>query len=362
MKSLAWTNKGIVDVAASDIGSVCKCRPKIAGQLVFFAVKDYDELAKVCYLARSIRGAMAVLLECRLADLEDSLKKVRFPFGKNDSFAARLKSFDPGLASRDIESAVGGIVNDMTGAAVNLKSPKYTVLLVVQDSQCYLGIDFCVVDLGKRDYKLFSTRQSLKGNVAFSLLWFADFAPGKSLLDPFARDGMIGIEAALFARGLSPHFYHKEKFGFCRFLDVAKQFEGFDLIKGKCSGIRMYDSLFHNVSAMKKNAKIAGVDKFVSISMVDVDWVDIKIDEDSVDCIVSYPPQLTQNSDRKAVLKLYSELFHQAEFVLKKCSKMVLCMHSMEILDSVPTSLKRVRDIEVFQGMELLFIVVFQKL
>lgn len=161
---------------------------------------------------------------------------------------------------------------------------------------------------------------------------------------------------------MSPHFYHKEKFAFQKFIDCKKYFQEWDKAKGRNSNILIYDSLFHNVAAIKKNAKIAGIEKSIVISRIDVDWVDIKVEEGTVNCIVSYPPQLTQRNDKKTILKLYNELFHQAEFVLKHKGKMVLAAHSLDIIEKTKHLLKQESVVKAYQGEELIYIAVFQKL
>lgn len=363
MKALAWTNKGIEKVSADEIRQLTSSDVTVNGQFILFDAEDEIEICQVCYLARSIRGAMLFLGSCKLRDITRVVTETNFPMlDKSSTFAVRLKKFDAEVDAKEIEAKIGDIIREKTKARVDLDDPKTVVLVLVDQVECFLGIDFAGVDLGKRDYKIFSTRQSLKGNLAFAMAMLAGFKRGYVLLDPFGRDGMIGIEAALFSQGVSPHFYRKEKFAFQKFIDCKKYFQEWDKAKGRNSNILIYDSLFHNVAAIKKNAKIAGIEKSIVISRIDVDWVDIKVEEGTVNCIVSYPPQLTQRNDKKTILKLYNELLHQAEFVLKRKGKMVLAVHSLDIIEKTKHLLKQEGVVKAYQGEELIYIAVFQKL
>ncbi|MFH0979100.1 MAG: THUMP domain-containing protein [Candidatus Woesearchaeota archaeon] len=362
MKALAWTNKGIEFLAAQELKLLKINQIETKGQLLLFDIPSYDNLAMLCYCARSIRGVILLLGSANNDDLLTAINKASFPvwFNSKTSFAARCHGLDSSPALSEAE--VGNLVNEKTGSKVDLTNPQVTFLVISQDNLCYFGVDFAGTDLGKRDYKVFSTRQSLKGNVAFSMLLLAGFKPSQVLLDPFGRDGIIGIEAALFSLAKSPHFFNREKFAFVKLSLGLDKFSAWDKSISKPSDIRIYDSLFHNVAAIKKNARIAGVDKTIAVSRIDVDWLDVKMGRESVDAIVSYPPQLTLRSDAKAIAKLYGELFHQAEFVLKKNCRMVLAMHSIDVLNGIKTSLKQEKPIAAYQGDAVLFLVVLQKL
>jgi 23S rRNA G2445 N2-methylase RlmL len=87
--------------------------------------------------------------------------------------------------------------------------------------------------------------------------------------------------------------------------------------------IYCFDKEFRYLNSAKKNAKIAGVDKDINFSRSDVEWMDTKLDKESVDKIITQPPQPTKNLDIKKLTKIYDEFFYQAEFVLKKKGRII---------------------------------------
>ena len=111
--------------------------------------------------------------------------------------------------------------------------------------------------------------------------------------------------------------------------DISSIFENIDRkIKKDNFSILCYDPFLRNTIAARKNAKIAGVDKTIKISRVDIEWLDTKIKENSIDIIASYPKELTDNN-KDDVKKIFNELFYHADYILKKkgtesCQKRLL--------------------------------------
>jgi 23S rRNA G2445 N2-methylase RlmL len=359
MKALVWSHPGLEEVTVHELRKLAS-NIKTNEPFILFDVRKEDELSKICYLCRSIRGAIQLLGSCRLAELEKALPSLDVSVAKGRTFAVRAKKFDDDVESRELEVLAGSIITKQTESKVNLDNPDITFLVLVSKGQCFIGIDFAGIDLGKRDYKLFSAPASLKGSLAFGMLSLAGFKTGQTLLDPCARDGVIGIEAALFSINKSPQFYQKDRLAFTKLpFHQDKIFEPWDKTTDTKSTIILLDSLFHNVQSVKKNARIAGVDKIINVSRMDLDWLDTKFDKESVDLIASYPPQQTERSDTKTIGKLYSELFHQAQFILRPKGKMILAMRSTKPLDNAPMKPKKV--FQVSQGKEVLSLVLFEK-
>src|SRR3989338_11680466 len=55
------------------------------------------------------------------------------------------------------------------------------------------------------------------------------------------------------------------------------------------------------VRSAEKNAKLAGVKKQIRFGRLDISWLDAKLDENSVDLVVSYPPQFRNGVDSFSV-------------------------------------------------------------
>jgi 23S rRNA G2445 N2-methylase RlmL len=119
------------------------------------------------------------------------------------------------------------------------------------------------------------------------------------------------------------NFFEKEDFAFLKFMKF--DFSEIDKLGKEENNIHALDNLFRNVDAAKKNAKIAGINKSINFSRMDVEWLDTKFDSKSVDRIVTCMPNISKNTDEKSVLKVYNEFFYQAEFVLKKGGSILVC-------------------------------------
>ena len=78
------------------------------------------------------------------------------------------------------------------------------------------------------------------------------------------------------------------------------------------------DHLLMHIKAAQNNAKIAGVDKWVRFSKGDVEWMDTQFQKQSVDHIVTHPPEPSQHINERDVEKVYREFFYQSDFILKK--------------------------------------------
>jgi len=145
------------------------------------------------------------------------------------------------------------------------------------------------------------------------------------LLDPFSASGTIPIEAALFASNFPVNFFNKEKFIFLKF-DKFKDSDFNKLFKKLDEGIspsklKIYDldSSMKYLNYAKKNSKIAGIDKRINFSRMDIEWLDTKFDKGKVDKIVTKIPLL-----QKKETDIYNEFFYQAEFILNDKGKIIL--------------------------------------
>jgi len=85
--------------------------------------------------------------------------------------------------------------------------------------------------------------------------------------------------------------------------------------------------------------------------------LDSKFDEGSVDKIVIYPPTVT-DSNKKQMEKLYTEFFHQAEFILAKEGKIVLLTRTPDLIEKYAEKFKVLDKVIVEQGKEVLTAIV----
>ncbi len=326
MKGFAVCFKGFEDITALEVKELIGKNAEIEESVVLFESKEED-LVRLGYNGQSIRRVCSLLGSFSFSKMEDLGKFIgncEFEFVKGKSFKVKcLREGKHDFNSQDVNESIGEVIFEKTKAKVKMDDPEVIVFVYIFENKCYFGIDHCGLDVGKRDYKIFSHPSSLNSVAAYSLLRLSGYNCSGVVLDPFCGAGTIPIEAAFFASGKSCNYYRKDKFIFdVEKLDKEKKFEG------KIVG---YDNQLRNVTACKKNAKIAGVNKEITFSRMDVEWLDTKFDEKGVDFIVSQPPIVSKSSGLKDIEKVYKEFFYQSEFVLKNGGKIAVILLKDEL-------------------------------
>ena len=383
MKGLAITENGIEDIAALEIKELINAETEIKDGCVVFNIEGLTDLCTLCYKSQSISRILSLFDYFKfnndiLKPANEKIGKIDFSdwLGKNTSFAVRcIKIGNENISTAEIEEKFGEfIINNIKKSKnyaqkVNLKEPDIAFLVYINNNSCYIGIDFSGFDLSKRGYKIFMHPASLKGTIAYALVRIAGFEKSDILLDPFAGSGIISIEAALFASNFPINYYNKEKFAFLKFkpfnkLDFNKLFSRVDkkITKDKLD-ITGYDNSMKFVQYAKKNAKIAGIDKQITFSRVDVEWLDIKFKKNSVDKIVTDAPAFSKYSDKGAVEKAHKELFYQADYILKKEGIVVILVHDLSQIKKFyeEHNFKIVEQRKVYSGKQELSVVKLKK-
>ena len=325
MQSLILTNKGLEEESKRELKRLINTNANENEEHLIIYVNNREELYKLAYLGRSYTRVLEIIEET-----DNPLKgsyKVNFDKTKTISIEVRRTGnhkFNSGelynLAARKIREQ---------GYTIQ-KHPDITLFLYVKDKKSYFCIDYSGFDLGKREYRVFTSRDAIKGNIAAGILLGSGLVPEnpeKILLDPFCRDGTIAIEAALIAKNQSPHYHDKEKFSFLKIFDESKGIlEKMDTFnKAKQKTIIASDTNFANISAAKKNATIADAVKSIRFLHCAIDNIDLKFEKE-IDLIVTVPLQPGRTIPEKAVRKTAEQFFNRAKEVLSLGGKIVLAL------------------------------------
>ena len=263
------------------------------------------------------------------------------------------------FSSQDIAAEVGERIGAASGRTVNLRSPDTVLFVHIQDTHCVAGIDIAGCDLSKRHWKIFAQSQ-LRPTVARGMLAWAEYANGKVLLDPFCRDGAFGIEAYCVATGRSPHVYQKAAFAFHQqFEKKLTEWDGMEQpLKEKivCSALQ-----FGEVKSAEKNAKIAGIDRQITFRRIENDWLDMKFEPNSVDCVVSLFPQPGARHPPKVLERTYRDTLKLLVDILRKNGR--FCTLSNPLLEGIAEEVgfKLLETHEVWQGKLMLTVGVWGK-
>ena len=122
-----------------------------------------------------------------------------------------------------------------------------------------------------------------------------------------------------------------------------------------------YDNSMKFVQYAKKNAKIAGIDKQLNFSRVDVEWLDIKFKKGSVDKIAADMPALSKYN--KDIEKAYKELFYQSDYILKKDGILVVLVRDLSLIKGLCAeyNFKTIEQRKVYSGKQELLAVKLKK-
>jgi len=294
MKAVAVTIKGIEPLASEEIKEIVKTGTKTLTEgRILFETKTFNPLEK----ARTIEKLYEYLSHFKFKteeEIYERAKKIKFPIKKN--FAVRChREGKHTFRSKDIEAKIGEIIFER-GCKVNLKNPGTTVYVEIIEDNCIIGILY-KKDMQKRKYKVRLNPASINACLAAAMVRLAKAKKEHTIIDPFCKDGVIAIEAAL--KGI------KNVYGF--------------------------DESLNNVKNARVNAQLAKVN--VSIRKAEIDWLDTKFEKQTVDRIITNPPFPAKHKNKSEIEKTTKELLHQAKYVLKKDGILVVVTQNPEMID-----------------------------
>lgn len=377
MQGLVLVDKGLEDTAILELKELIKADGKVLEpRIVSFSFKSYKDLALLCYKAQSVQRVICLLGKAvskpDLTKIGEATKKlcaeIDWKFSSGKSFRCEAEHLlETDFASVDLEREIGGHIHDQLdklklNPKVKLKDPDIIIYALLGKS-LYLGIDFSGRDLSKRTYKIYHHSSALKGTTAYALVRFSGYKPGQKIADPFAGSGIIAIETALFSANFPVNHFTKN-FAFQKLEeDLDAIFKAADdKIQESELPIFSFDHLLMNTKASQNNAKIAGVDKCIKFSKTDVEWLDTQFEKDSVDHIVTHPPEPSQHQDKKTVAKLYKEFFYQAAFVLKPDGKISVLVRNKDLLLEIARErFSVIKKQEVWMGKQRLIMLQLKK-
>jgi len=363
MKGLVITHKGLEDISALEIKEIINAKSEIRSGVAIFEVKRIDELCTLCYLGRSFSKVLHLLNYFKFRKKEDILKNLEMDLSdllKNKKFRVRCQRIgNHNFTSKEIENEVGIAIIKKNKSKVDLENPDITLFVYIHDDDCYFGIDYSGIDLSKREYKIFPHPASIKGSIAYSMLRIAEWNEKEVLLDPFCGSGTIPIEAALYANKIPPFYHKKDSFAFNKF--VKFDFEKIDKKIGNKANRKLqifsFDASANSIKNAKMNAKAAGVYKDINFYNADVEWLDTKFEKESVNKIVTDPPQ------GKKLNNFLLELFHQANYVLEKNGNITLFLKDSKIAKNMEqkNDFFITREIDLLIGNEKATILRFER-
>ncbi|MFH0797871.1 MAG: THUMP domain-containing protein [Candidatus Woesearchaeota archaeon] len=320
MEFVATTVRGIEDTAKQEIKELIKEDSELIapGRLKFSATEG--KAKELIYMAKSLNMVYRLEAKFTFKSIDEIVKKC--PDIKiKGTFKVKCARYTPqDFKSLDVEKAVGEKYFNK-GHKVDLDKPETVIYIEIIDDICFVGIDITRKEMQKREYRLKTNNQSPNALLAYALIRMSGWKKSMALLDPFCKDGVIPIEAALYACNV-PRGYFSDQ----RIDKLDKK------IKKDKLEITGYDAYMPNVKNAEINAKLAEVTKQIKFSRVEVDWLDVKFPKNSIDVIATAPSFVSKGKDSAETEKDYKQLFHQAEFVLKKKGCLAIIAHRPDLI------------------------------
>jgi 23S rRNA G2445 N2-methylase RlmL len=366
--------------------------------IVSFDAKDWDDVYRFVYRTQIANRVLYLLgnveydsNETLITNISNLINESKDNFltdlinTGNMDFRVSIK-VDEHTDVTYLEAEVGGVFFEYAKSLnkplkVNLKNPILNIYIYMcgdmESGKAYVGIDLSD-ELSKRDYKIFNNAVSLKGTSAFGLLMMSGYNSDEGYLNPCCYSGTMEIEAGLYVSNTSHRFYNKS-FPFTKLSNAVygtnneswdKFFKRIDSERISNDGglkrefsITGSDKLLSGITASVKNAKIAGVESFINFRRIDLDWMDIKFEEKSVDRIITFIPGSSKHD--KSLPKEYKELFYQAEYILQNSRKesnlIIMCLSTELLLEASKEYFILSREHVVYSGSQEMHILFFNK-
>jgi 23S rRNA G2445 N2-methylase RlmL len=360
MKGLAIVAKGLENIAAQEISELINTECAVEETALTFNIKKITDLAVLCYKAQSVNRVLLFISKSIFRKIDLSFINQDYKFRITRTKGSVNIIDDLAVKICDAAKKKG------LSLTVDLSEPQLIFLVHSNGSSVYLGVDVAGFDLSKREYKVFNSPYSIKGTVAYSMIRFSGYRPEHILIDPFCRSGEIPIEAALYASGFAINHYRKQKFAFSKldfFPDMNSTFEKLDTKKNCNPDIYAYDQNQKHLMQARKNAKIAGINSCIRFSRQDLDYLELKHMEKSVDRIVTSIPQISKYKPQSLMQKTYDEFFYQAAYILRNDGMIVILSKSLDFIKDAAKKNKFClsRSQEFWSGKQKLFVGVYER-
>ncbi len=351
MKACIITSKGLETYSEKEIKNFLKTKTEIKEQIVLFEAQKKQDLIDLAYYGRTFEKVILVIDEQEFK--KTPIDNFKFDYQDiKETFTVDGERYgEHAFNSLDIKQELGKLIEQKTNKKFDIKNGASKFYFFINKNYFVFGLDISGFDLSKRDYRIFLSPEAIKPTIAASMLLEGDYNNKNNLLDPYSKSGIVCIEAAMMATSQSPQHYSKNKF--------SEKDELKDEIKDVKTQIYCYDQDFKHVNAAKKNAKIAGVNKFIDFSRQTVDDLDLKFDDDSIDLIITQPPKFSKRKDPQQIERAYKSFFRITKRILKKEGKVVLLVNDLKAKEY--TDLKVTKEQEILLGEQKLWIVTLEK-
>ncbi|MCX6712008.1 MAG: THUMP domain-containing protein [Candidatus Woesearchaeota archaeon] len=301
------TVNGIEDVASKEV----KGKKVLNGRVLFKKeLKNY----------RCLDIVYKLIYKFEFDDFEDLIKKlIKIKFKIKDSFKVECnRKGQHNFKSVDITKELNDFLIKK-GYNLDYKNPKTIVYVDIVDNNCLVGY-LLKYNLHKRDYRIKINNQSINACLAYALLELSDYKKTDILVDPFCKDGVICIEAAL--------------------------------LKGK--KIYGMDENKNNIRNAKINSQLAKVK--IDFSNYDIEWLSTKFKKKSVKIVTNLFISIRNEQE---YIRILPEFFNQVDYTLK--DKIGIITTKPELIKKYVGKLKLEHERKIVIGGMIYYILILKK-
>lgn len=186
----------------------------------------------------------------------------------------------------------------------------YQIVVKANKDQFIVAIDSSGDSLHKRGYRFRVNGAPIKETLAAAMVKLSDWAPERSLVDPFCGTGTIAIEAALIANNIAPGLKRRfafQKWGWLNQQNIEQAYtEARQAItpKGRLP-IYCFDLEQSVLQLAEANAEQAG---FRNLNFKRADFNDLDFSKFENCTFITNPPYGERLEDKTAVDKMYQKL------------------------------------------------------
>ena len=325
------------ELCKQEIKEVIAASGKICPQIVEFDASAEQALT-LLYHGQSMRRIAVSLGKYKNLDEADFNSVEWENFIADTSFKVEVENVK-GIENRlAIAKKVAGKVfaaveKQKLSLSIELKKPDFLLIVYFNGEEYFIGLDLAGEELHSRAYRVFTHSASCKGDLGYYFSRKTGYKPGNNLLVGFAKDGVIAIEAALYASRMPVHSA-RNKFSYQK-LPLFNPVKYKPLTLDASISIAALDDSSQNITAARKNAQIAGVRKQLNIQKTVLDELSGAFHEHEFDQVLF---QVTTKDEDKL-----NEIYHQVKYLLKpKGTLLLISRESWEI--SVPSYCKLVSE------------------
>ncbi|MDP3699198.1 MAG: THUMP domain-containing protein [Nanoarchaeota archaeon] len=343
MRFVSFVNPGMEELCQQEIQEILTVSAKTYPQAAEFDASP-EQVLQLLYYGQSMRRIIVSLGKKKNLDDLD-LNSVQWKdFVSNSSFKVEVENVK-GIENRlAIAKKVAGKVfaaveKQKLSLSIDLKKPDFLLIVYYNGEEYFMGVDIAGMELHSRAYRVFTHSASCKGDLGYYFARKTGYKPGNNVLIGFVKDGVIAIEAALFASRMPIHST-KNAFSYQK-LPLFSSVKYQALATNTSVSIAAVDDSAQNITAARKNAQIAGVRKFVDLQKILLDELSGAFHEHEFDQILF---QVTTKDEDKL-----NEIYHQVKYLLKPTGTLLLIgRESWEI--SVPSYCKLISEEALERG------------